>query len=67
MKKSQIKFVMSKLNKDGYITRNYALLYGITRLSAIIYRITERHGYGFKTERVALKNRTWDYKYTLNN
>jgi hypothetical protein len=61
MKKSQRERVISKLKRDGFITRNECLSQypAITRLSAIIQVLEEK---GFEFEPKDLGN---DWKYTM--
>jgi len=68
MKKTQIDFVRSRLQRYGSITRNQALRNYISRLSAIIH--TLRHEEGMEIEGTYIKTKTpfgegRDYKYFL--
>lgn len=59
MKKSQKERIISKLLKDGYITRNECLRNYISRLGAIIC-LLKSEGWDFDT-----KSENGDYKYTV--
>jgi hypothetical protein len=63
MKKTQSDRIISKLNHDGFVTRNEALQNFISRLGAIICDLT-KEGWDFKGEFIKTKNGT-DYKYTV--
>lgn len=47
---SQEKIVLNELQERGAVTRNWCLQNRITRLSAIIHRLTGK-GYNFRSER----------------
>lgn len=61
MKKSQRERVITKLNHDGYITRNECLRNFITRLGAIIV-VLEKEGWEFSAGYTDDKK---DYKYKV--
>ena len=48
--KSQKEIVIEKLDKDGFVNRNWCLRKYISRLSAIIYELKEE-GWEFETKR----------------
>ena len=65
---TQKEWVVKKLKKDGYVTRNEALRRRISRLSSIIYDL-KKQGWKFITERVRTRRPNGsvgqDYKYIV--
>jgi hypothetical protein len=62
--RSQQEWVVTQLDKNGYISRNQCLRNYITRLSAIIYDLRQA-GWDFATYYVATSGGSKDYKYEL--
>lgn len=65
-RQTQLKFVKSRLDERGYITRNERLRNRISRLSAIIYNLKEM-GYKITGSRVPYDDKRWDYKYEVED
>ena len=62
--KTQREWVIMKLKKDGFITRNECLKNLISRLSDIIFRF-KGEGWVFDSCFIPSKNGGKDYKYTV--